>query len=216
MATSKYFNHLDFEPEQKFFEDILIENIKITGVDAYYMPREMFEIDPVLQEPVASSFNSSRAIEIYVDQTEGYEGQGDILTKLGVITEGMLTVRMSKKRFREEKIPDRDRPREGDLIYIGLPDKNRGRGTYINSFYEITFVKTESPFWQLGQYAIYKLTLQQFTYGYEKFNTGHPTLDQLQPVPYNTTELSMAQNTQLNQKEQEIVDKTEMNPFGDF
>ena len=38
MATNLYFNNFQSTPEQRLMEDLMIETIKINGVDIYYIP----------------------------------------------------------------------------------------------------------------------------------------------------------------------------------
>lgn len=214
MTTNPYFNHLKSKSEQTLYESLVIENIKNAGIDVYYIPREYFEIDPILREPKKSSFNSAYKIEVYFEDVTGYGGQGDLMTKFGLIMQNDTKLKISKKRFLELNIPDRIRPREGDLIFIG-DIENNGRGTFTNSFFEITFVEHESPFWQLGKYFTYEVQCQLFTYGYEKFNTGNSAIDEINTMT-NQSDIDIAINDALSTKKQTLVDFSEKNPFGDL
>lgn len=214
MATNPYFNHLKSKVEQSFYEDLVIENIKNAGVDVYYIPREYFEIDPILGEPTRSTFNSAYKIEVYFKDVMGYQGQGDLMSKFGLTMQDDTKLEISKKRFEQLGILDRMRPREGDLIYIG-DIENNGYGSFTNSFFEITYVEHESPFWQVGKYFTYELQCQLFTYSYEKFNTGNAAIDSMNSIT-NQSEIDVAINQALKTKEQTLVDFSEKNPFGDL
>ena len=42
MATNHYFNHYGTNtPDQRLVEDIIIDSIKVFGIDVYYMPRTL-------------------------------------------------------------------------------------------------------------------------------------------------------------------------------
>ena len=70
--------------EQNLYEDIIIESMKIYGQDVYYLPRTIVNENTILGEDVASSFTTSYKIEMYLENTEGFEGEGDLFTKFGV------------------------------------------------------------------------------------------------------------------------------------
>lgn len=214
MATNQYFNHLKNKSEQDFYEKLVIENIKISGIDIYYIPRDVFEIDPILGEPKRSSFNSSYKIEVYFKNVNGYDGQGDLMSKFGLLVQDDASFIISRKRFRELQIPKRQRPLEGDLIYVG-DIENNGVGTFTNSFFEITHVEHENPFYQLGKYFVYEVKCQLFTYGYEKFATNNQSIDNINSET-NDVEISIAINKALKSKSQELIDFSEKNPFGDL
>lgn len=214
MATNPYFNHLKNTSEQSFYENLVVESIKNAGIDVFYIPREYLEIDPILGEPNKSSFNSAFKIEVYLQEVTGYGGEGDLMSKFGLQMTDTATFMISRKRFNDLKIPNRIRPREGDLIYVGDTEKS-GYGSFTNGFFEIKYVEHESPFWQLGKYFVFQLKCQLFTYSYEKFNTGNPAIDMLNKND-NAADLSVAINNALETKKSTLIDFTEKNPFGDL
>lgn len=214
--VSSYFNHIDNQQEQKLFNQLAIENIQLSGVDCYYMPREVLEFDSILGEPKGTSFNESYIIEVYVDQPQGSSGAGDILTKLGVDTQESFTITMSKTRFNDLKIENREYPQPGDIIYFGIPNRNGGTSTYQNSLFEITYVDNENPFWQLGTHFTWKLTVQEFVYSYEQFNTGNEVFDVYNPNDQNNAELDKFINNNLDDITPDLIDTSEKNPFGDL
>jgi hypothetical protein len=40
VATSVYFNNYNSQAEQRLFEDLIVESIRIMGFDAYYLPND--------------------------------------------------------------------------------------------------------------------------------------------------------------------------------
>ena len=66
------------------YEDIIIESMKIYGQDVYYLPRTIVNEDKILSDDVSSSFDASYKIEMYIENAEGFDGEGDLFTKFGV------------------------------------------------------------------------------------------------------------------------------------
>ena len=60
-----------------------------------------------------------------------------------------------------------NRPAEGDLIFYPRT----------NALLEITFVQHQSPFYQVGQLYVYKLSVEKFRYSSEKMMTGEAAVD---------------------------------------
>lgn len=169
MATNKYFNHLTYTSEQDLYEDLVIESIQIGGHDVYYLPREIVKMDEVFKEPDISKFLEGQPIEVFIEEPTGMQGSGDLLNKLGIEEDDSLSIMMSRKRFEAvatEHGWDRPRPREGDIIYIGVDDQPR---SFINAYFEIRFVEAEEPFWNLGKQLVYQLKISKFVYSYETF-----------------------------------------------
>jgi hypothetical protein len=65
------------------FEDIVIEALKMYGQDVVYLPREVEISDEVLNEEFAG-FRASYMVEMYIANTEGFEGDGNLLSKFGL------------------------------------------------------------------------------------------------------------------------------------
>ena len=83
MATNFYFQQ-GVKSEQDLYESIVIESIKMYGQDVYYLPRDIVNLDDVFKDDAASRFNSSHKIEMYIENIDGFDGEGDIFTKFGV------------------------------------------------------------------------------------------------------------------------------------
>ena len=124
MATNLYFSQ-KVKSEQNLYEDIVIESLKMYGQDVYYLPRDLVNEDRVLGDDPESSFNSSHVIEMYIENTEGFEGEGDLFTRFGVEIRDEATFVVARKRW-EQTVQRYDneitstRPSEGDLIYFPL------------------------------------------------------------------------------------------------
>jgi hypothetical protein len=58
--------------EQRLFEDLIIEGLKIYGNLIYYIPRVLVSRDLVLGEDNSSKFKNALAVEMYFETTEGF------------------------------------------------------------------------------------------------------------------------------------------------
>ena len=83
MATKKYFKQ-KVRSEQQLFEDLVIESLQMFGQDVYYLPREIVNKDKIFLDDVPSRFSDAYKVEMYIENTEGFEGEGDLFTKFGV------------------------------------------------------------------------------------------------------------------------------------
>ena len=161
--------------EQNLYEDIIIESLKIYGQDVYYLPRDLIGEDRVFGHDVPSRFNSSHKIEMYIENAEGFEGEGDLFTKFGVEIRDEATFVVSRRRWeqtvkRYDNEISGDRPREGDLIYLPLS----------NSIFQINHVEHEQPFYQLSNLPTFKLRAQLFEYNDEDLDTGVEVIDDIE------------------------------------
>lgn len=174
MALNPYFSQ-KVRSEQNLYEDIVIESLKIYGQDVYYLPRDTVAEDRILGEDVPSRFNSSYKIEMYIENTEGFDGEGDLFTKFGVQIRDQATFVVARKRWTQtvakyDNEINSVRPKEGDLIYLSLS----------NSLFEITHVEHEQPFYQLSNLPTYKLRCELFEYNDENFDTGVEAIDDIE------------------------------------
>jgi len=174
MATNLYFSQ-KVRSEQHLYEDIVIESLKMYGQDVFYLPRDIVNEDTILGDDVVSSFNSSHVIEMYIENTEGFEGEGDLFTRFGVEIRDEATFIVARKRW-EQIIQRYDneitstRPSEGDLIYLPMS----------KSLFQISHVEHEQPFYQLSNLPVYKMRCQLFEYAGEDLDTGIDTIDDIE------------------------------------
>ena len=61
MPTNVYFD-TGTTSEQRLYEDLIIEQLKIYGQDVYYLPRKLANKDTIFGEDPASSFDDSYII----------------------------------------------------------------------------------------------------------------------------------------------------------
>jgi hypothetical protein len=188
MALNSFF--LQGSPnEQRLIQEIINEQLKIYGVEVIYIPRKFVRKETILKEVSSSKFDDNFALEAYINNFEGYSGQGDILTKFGVNLKDELSLIISKERYEDfiapflnykdkNEIEVSSRPREGDLVYFPLGQR----------LFEVKFVEHEQPFYQLGKLYIYELKCELFEYEDEVIDTSIHEIDtQIQDEGYITT-----------------------------
>ncbi len=109
---------------------------------------------------------------MYIVNVDGWEGQGAILEKFGLMVDQSATIAVSRSRWQSMVSQKTDvilpsRPAEGDLLYYPMTKK----------LFEIMFVQHENPFYQLKNLYIYQLQVELFRYSSERINTGDEDVD---------------------------------------
>ena len=170
MPTNVYFS-TGTTSEQRLYEDLIIEQLKIYGQDVYYLPRKIANKDTIFGEDPASSFDDSYIIEMYVDNTDGYMGEQEIIKKFGLELRDDIRFTLSKLRW-ETLVKNNgdlvaERPQEGDLVYFPTT----------KAFFEIQFVEHEQPFYQQSALPVYKLSCTRWEYSSERLDTGITAID---------------------------------------
>ena len=99
MATNVYFNNFNYGREQDLVEDLTIEAIKIYGHNVKYMPRTKVNVDHLFGEDDLSKFDEAIDIEMYIKNVEGFEGEGDLLSRFGLEIRDQITFTVARKRF---------------------------------------------------------------------------------------------------------------------
>lgn len=184
--------------EQFLVQDLINEQLKIYGIDVYYLPRKFLKTDNILREVQSSKFDDNFIIEAYLDNYEGYTPGSDIMTKFGLRLKNEINLIISKERFeefitpfltatqygidenniRDEEINITSRPREGDLIYFPLGER----------LFEIKRIESEKPFYQLGKTYVYEMLCELYEYENEDIETSIEEIDTtVQEEGYITT-----------------------------
>lgn len=175
MATSPYFSsHIYRKSEQDLQEALVIENIQLFGQDIHFIPMDTYTVDTIIRDPKNIVFDKRYTIEAYFPQNGETDGQQNIMSKFGFRVNKQTEIYISKKRF-SEIVPDRIRPLEGDLVYIG--DLVEARNSFMNEIFEIKQVGYQNPEWPMGGHYTYKLTVETWIANFEKFQTGDPAID---------------------------------------
>ena len=209
MAVNKYFRPFTYAREQDTAEDLIIESIKIYGIDVKYMPRTIVGPDALLGEDPLSKFEDAIDIEMYIKNTQQFEGEGDFLSKFNLEIRDQITFVMARKRWEQvsnEKmltevgyniqLEDASTTTWGNSIALRL--ENGGtegyqttsprpfEGDFVffplnNKLYEIKFVEHENIFYQHGKLYTYELTCELVDrMGAIDLNTGNTAIDAIE------------------------------------
>ena len=174
--------------EQFLLQDVINEQLKIYGIDVYYLPRKIFKTDNIIREVQSSKFDDSFILEAYLNNYEGYNPNSDLMTKFGLRLTNEVSLTISRERFEEFITPFLEgissgikdglitdytfedlvnRPKEGDLIYFPLGER----------LFEIKRVESEKPFYQLGKNYTYELSCELYEYENELIETTLEEVD---------------------------------------
>ncbi len=189
MAVNQYIR-TNVRSEQNLYENLVLESIKIHGQEIYYMPRDIINENKIFGDDIPSRFNSAYKVEMYIDNIEGFDGEGDLFTKFGVEIRDEATFVVARKRWRDtvkrfDNEISGNRPREGDLLYLPMTNK----------IFEITHVEHEQPFFQLANVPVFKLRSQLFTYNDEDLDTGIEKIDKVEADYAYTYNLTLLNNS---------------------
>lgn len=218
MATNPFFSNYTFFNEQQLIDDLVIESIQIYGVDTYYVTRTSESFDHMLNEDSLTTFTKAYQMDVYVKTVDGFQGDGDFLSKFGLQIRDTATFTVAFRtfeRFVTRFDPNIIRPKEGDLIYMPMNGK----------FFKITFVEHESVFYQTGALQVYDLKCELFEYSNERFSTGVYDIDSHYDQ-HKTSTISnlqdmysidpIAKNIFYEEEGSDIIDFTELDPFSEI
>ena len=178
MALNPFFQQ-GTRGEQNLVQSLINEQLKIYGVEVYYIPREYANTATILREVIQSEFKDAYPIEAYVQNYDGFGGSQDLMSKFGVRVTDELSLIISKERYENYIKPLMtsaqnannyklsSRPKEGDLIWFPLSD----------TIFEIKYVEHEKNFYQLRENYVYELRCEIFEYADEVIDTGIEDID---------------------------------------
>ena len=103
MLTNHYFNHYSFEntPDQRLIESLIIESIKVYGIDVHYIRRTLIKEDSLYGEDRLSQFKDQRIIEMYIRNVDGFGGDFTFVSNFGLEVRDQITLTVSRRRFKE-------------------------------------------------------------------------------------------------------------------
>lgn len=219
MATSVYFSNYDNFNEQNLIDDLVIESIQIYGIDITYISGEFNNIDTIFNEDDTPLYDQMYSFEVYVKNVDGFEGEGDFLSKFGLQIRDQVTFTVAIRTFEQNvtrKTQTKVRPRENDVIWLPLNQK----------MYRITYVEHESVFYQSGSLQTYDIKCELMEFSNERFNTGRYEIDNYfnninSTTAHVQTLSDVANNNVLSQNldfeitADGIIDFSEIDPFSE-
>lgn len=163
-------NNPDNDSEQELLHGFFEEAVQQTGYKMAYIKRDLNDenIDTFFGENNLSVFNDYFHIEMYIATVDQFEGQGDLMSLMGVNVKDQVRLEMSRNRFIELS-DGLSKPREGDLIYFPF-NKN---------LFEIKFTEDEEQFYPLATLPTFKIVCELFDYSSQRFQTGNEDLDHM-------------------------------------
>ena len=205
MALNPYFNHFAYDRESDLIEDLIIESIKIYGHEVRYIPRIAVAMDPLFGEDPLSRFEIAVPVEMYIRDVEGFQGEGDFLSKFGVELHDQITFTLAKKRWpqiTEERLLSEtsfnyqtEAANTQSAANTFSYDLEAGNGNnysitssrplegdliyfpLTNDIFKITFVEHEAIFYQTGQLQTYDISCEKWAYSGEQIRTGNNQID---------------------------------------
>jgi len=87
--------------ERSLYQNLVKEAIQIYGHDVYYVNRDTVALDNVLGEDSLSKYTKQTPIEMYVEDSEGFGGDKEIISTFGLENRNEITFVVSKERFQE-------------------------------------------------------------------------------------------------------------------
>ena len=198
-GSNLYINNFENSQEQGLIEDLIIEAIKFYGIDLWYLPKTYRNRDQIYTEDRQSAFESAIQTVVYI-KNNGFDGEGDFLSKFGVEIRDSIEVSIARRTFEEDigDVCEFIRPREGDLMYFPLNNK----------IFEILFVEHEPVFYQMGSLQFYDLSLELYEYSNEYFETGISRVDDIM----NKLSLDLFSKYTLSLEQQDKILSTEDDP----
>lgn len=204
MPISPHFNYFTYKGEQDLIESLVIESIRMYGIDVLYAPRVIKHKDDIFHSDSLSEYTSAYEIEMYVKNVEGFEGEGDFLSKFNIQIRDEITFVVARKVYDTiiGSIENHSRPREGDILYFPLTKK----------LYVVKFVEHEPVFYQNGALQMYDLRCELFEYSNEKLNTGREEIDSVEEA--YSTDVSNLIDAQFDANGDLIIDQETGRPAG--
>lgn len=202
MARNRHFNqYTPVKQEQSLVEDLIIESIKIYGVDGYYLPRTHVNLDKIYGEDASMLFDDALEMELYIKSFDGFAGQEDFLSKFGLQIDESVTFVVSQKRFTQslktsliteysynmltedgdELLSNRNDVSEYDYETIVRP--REGDIIWVpmlKAMYEIKFTQNIENFFQLGKLYTYEIRCDRLEYSSERIDTDVTEIDEIE------------------------------------
>ena len=202
MARNRHFNqYTPVKQEQSLVEDLVIESIKIYGVDGYYLPRTHVNLDKIYGEDASMIFDDALEMEFYIKSFDGFMGQEDFLAKFGLQVDESITFVVSQKRFTQslktsliteysyniltedgdELLSNRNDVSEYDYDAIVRPREGDLISIpMLKGIYEIKFTQNIETFYQLGKLYTYELRCDRLEYSSERIDTDITEIDEIE------------------------------------
>jgi len=204
--TNPFF-HKNRELEQNLIDGFVRESIQIMGETYYYLPRDVQIENLILGEDVISKFKVAIPIEMYLTDSQGFQGDKEMFSKFGLEIRNSYKLVVHKTRWEYEIASQFDNNQfeilnesgaskillESGLVLHGenitseaiFDIENYIRPREGDLIYdpitkfllEIKFVDHDVEFFALGRNYQYYLSCEAFQYNNEEIDTGVEHID---------------------------------------
>lgn len=205
MAVNHFFQHgygIGTKSEQNLLQSLVNEVIQIVGLNFVYIPKKLVKLDEIFKEDTLSEFSKKYIIEMYIQDYEGFAGEGELITKFGFTLGDQLHLVVSKERF--FAVVDEPFPKEGDWVYYPLTQH----------LMEIKWVDDKNPLYPLGDRQYFTITCEVVKYSHENVNTG-TEIDEIKDRYTPQNDPTFSKNVHIDQAADPILDFNEKNPFSE-
>lgn len=197
-------NGIGSRGEQRLLQDLVNEAIQMAGADFIYIPRELVAKDEIFHEDTISKFSKIYTIEMYIENYQEAEGEGEMITKFGFSAGFQLRLTVSVDRFALLPLPNgRSYPKEGDLIFYPTTKQ----------LYEIRWINDTNTIYPLGARQTFQLYVELYRYSNEKLETGIEEIDEVsvryRPTDSMTIKDPFGKNDEISNKKPVVIDDTE-------
>lgn len=164
----------DLSPEKALQEQMITEAIRARGFPVYYIPREVVQLDNILNEDLISRFSSAYEMYVYLEDMRNFSGSGYALEMHGIKLDRKAEFVISRKEWNDlvatpENLVEGSVPKEGALIYV----------PFAQTLFEVVKVQREHRFYQLLNTPTFLLEAKLYVATNEKFDTGVEEIDTL-------------------------------------
>jgi hypothetical protein len=124
MSGLRLFNEV-YNNENILYESLITEALEIHSADFYYIPRTFVAKDEILGEDRLSKFKNAYPIPMYMETTNGFEGQGAFISKFGLTMEQQATLSVARRSWeaavvhdflKKEKLPTTQEVSRGIIV----------------------------------------------------------------------------------------------------
>jgi hypothetical protein len=201
----------------ELFKDIFEEGVQLHGDPLIYIQKEYADEEPTFGEHLIETMRDVHHLYGFIEQTEGWEGTGEMFSKFGIRSMDDITIHIPKNTFYDLEF----QPKIGDIIYHVTTKK----------LWEIEDTKDDKDysFHPLGQHVAYILGCKSYRFDHveageeftqsedEHIQTINEVLFGDGDVHENAHDFEIEQkNEKLDTEiiEQDIIDDSEDDPIG--
>lgn len=186
--------------EWDLFNSLSNEVVQRFGVDIYFVPIELNDVDLIHGDVELAQFTQAFPIRMYLKTNEAFEGSGDMYTKFNFYVPDTAQFVVNIEEF--GKVTGLACPNEGDLLYLPF---------HTGKLFQIYHVEEENDaFYHLGRRMLYRLDAQLFEYNREKVATN---IDEINDA-VKGMDVNDGDNERINVTATNVVSLDEEDPLG--